>query len=786
VELVGRGREQARISELLDRTVDGFGGLLVVVGPAGAGKSALADYAAVEGKNRGLEVVRAVGVRDQPQRLVWAQALTDLGADSMAQALLGTPEVADLDAAARTLVAGTRRLLVLDDLDAAGPTAIDLLRVVAGRLSGGGTAVLVTATDPPGVGREMTLRPLTEDEIGAAVAEDRPAVRHALWLASRGLPGAVRELAAELAGHPDREDPVVELALRAPSRTAFLDVDPVLLSLLQAAAERPATDASRSRVLARLARELLGDASAADRRRTLVDEALDLARRSGEWHALAEALGARLYALWDPHAAEDRLIAAAELIELARRAGDGERERDAMFWRFVALMELGRIGEAEAVLAAYDQAAERAGDAAGKVMVMARYAMLATMRGRFDDGDRLVADIAAYGRRIGLPDTENLSGVGAWSMRFRSKAAWPLVLEKLRPVARRRPGHFFDADIAEIEAMLGRTAEAAATLERLLPEVLVASGPRWVSVVVELTTVVAVLGDAAAAEQLYAVLLPYEGRLVIRAGAVIEFGPASHYLGVLSATAGRLADGCAHFQRAVAFEERTGGLPMLATTLAAYADLLDRMAEPDRAGAMRTRARTLAERLGMSVLLDQLDSDAWSLRRDGDDWVLAAGPETARLRDSRGLQYLRALLAAPNHDVAALDLAAGGAGLAQSRAPEVLDSTARLAYGRRLDEIGTELDAADRAGDASQAARLETERSAIVAELRHATGLGGRTRRQADDAERARVNVTRTLRLAIEKVEAVAPAAAAHLRASVRTGRVCRYDPGLDGPTWLV
>ena len=67
----------------------------------------------------------------------------------------------------------------------------------------------------------------------------------------------------------------------------------------------------------------------------------------------------------------------------------------------------------------------------------------------------------------------------------------------------------------------------------------------------------------------------------------------------------------------------------------------------------------------MAGLLAPLSApaDEWTLRRDGPDWLLAAGREQARLRDSRGLHYLRALLAAPGREIAALDLAAGGAGL---------------------------------------------------------------------------------------------------------------------------
>lgn len=62
-------------------------------------------------------------------------------------------------------------------------------------------------------------------------------------------------------------------------------------------------------------------------------------------------------------------------------------------------------------------------------------------------------------------------------------------------------------------------------------------------------------------------------------------------------------------------------------------------------------------------------------------------------------------------------------------------------------------------------------------ELSRAVGLGGRDRRAASAAERARLNVTRVLRAAIARVEAALPALGAHLDRSVRTGIFCAYEP---------
>jgi hypothetical protein len=60
-------------------------------------------------------------------------------------------------------------------------------------------------------------------------------------------------------------------------------------------------------------------------------------------------------------------------------------------------------------------------------------------------------------------------------------------------------------------------------------------------------------------------------------------------------------------------------------------------------------------------------------------------------------------------------------------------------------------------------------------------------RRTTTESERARVNVTRTLRTAVGRISAAAPRAGAHLQASIRTGLACRYDPAPGGPSrWNV
>ena len=789
--MLGRRREMDEVERLLDRAAGGQGGVLVITGPAESGRTELVAAAVREGAQRGFEVLRTAAMRGQSGMLAWAQLLRDAGApDDLVSRLLGEPGPLDLDTVARELAAGSLRLLAIDDIDHGGDEALRVLRGVAARVAASTTAVIVASVLPLGLGTELRLGGLSEGELAAVVPEVPPEARHAVWLASRGLPGVARSLAAQLAASGEDLDPLVHVALTAPSRAEFLDVDAGLVRLLELAIPRAPDDSTRARLQARLAHEMLGDSSAGPRRRALADEALKLARDSAEPGTLAEVLDARLHALWDPAAARDRLATASEIIDLARVAGDDLRERHGMFWRFVALMELGRVGEAESALAAFERAAVAAGDSHAMVMATARHAMLATFRGRFDEAARLTAQVAADGARAGLPDTDRLVAALYGEIAFyQGPAAAPFTVDQLLALARRLPGHFMEANAAAWLVMLGREDEAQAEMDRVLPAVLAGSGPRWLGAAAMLAFVAAQTGDMSAATRLREVLLPYQGRLVVLGGANSCQGPVSFFLGLLATRLGLPDQAVGCLEEAIAFAERAGALPGLILCLEGAAAALSlRQAPGDRqkASADRDRARAIAGRLGVAGRLGRLGSTSgqWSLRRDGEDWLLEAGPEHARLQDSRGMNYLRALLAAPGREISALDLAAGGPGLALTGTEPLLDPASRDAYRHRIRELDGELAAADRAGDTIAAGRAHKERQALVSELRRTTGLAGRPRRATADAERARVNVTRTIRAAIDRIMAAAPVAGAHLQSSIRTGTACRYQPPAGAARW--
>jgi hypothetical protein len=110
----------------------------------------------------------------------------------------------------------------------------------------------------------------------------------------------------------------------------------------------------------------------------------------------------------------------------------------------------------------------------------------------------------------------------------------------------------------------------------------------------------------------------------------------------------------------------------------------------------------------------------------------------------------------------------------------VLDREALRQYRQRLDKLDDGLDAAALRGDGKRHAERTAEREALIGELERATGLGGRPRRSGSPAEKARVNVTRTIRHAIGELTTKAPDLAAHLDESIVTGVSCSYEPSVD------
>jgi hypothetical protein len=166
-----------------------------------------------------------------------------------------------------------------------------------------------------------------------------------------------------------------------------------------------------------------------------------------------------------------------------------------------------------------------------------------------------------------------------------------------------------------------------------------------------------------------------------------------------------------------------------------------------------------------------------TFRREGEVWQLTYDGTSVRLRDSKGLADLAVMLARPGREVHVAELV-GAIELGQRPAHDaVLDAAAIASYRARLTELAEEEDDAETMGDAERSARARSEREALVHRLSSDVGLGGRIRRADDWAERARKAVRTRVASALKRIEAQHPPLGRHLRASIRTGAYCVYDP---------
>jgi hypothetical protein len=206
-------------------------------------------------------------------------------------------------------------------------------------------------------------------------------------------------------------------------------------------------------------------------------------------------------------------------------------------------------------------------------------------------------------------------------------------------------------------------------------------------------------------------------------------------------------------------------------------ELLDALAPPPSG----TNRRRIVPELAM------VDHGGW--------WELVDGDARVRVQPTKGLRHLAELVRNPGVERHVLDLvdrvegvAAGGEvdRRAIGDAGEVLDAAARDAYRRRIEQLRAECDDAVAVGDLEGAEARQAELDQLVAQLAAAFGLGGRGRRASSTVEKARLNVTRSIRTAIRRITEVVPEGGAILDRAVRTGTYCAYEPAPGDRPWIV
>jgi len=474
----------------------------------------------------------------------------------------------------------------------------------------------------------------------------------------------------------------------------------------------------------------------------IAEHAAGIARDSGDPEAIADALQALHDVAWRPGQADRRLEVLDHLAqEASGRAAVRVRLRTQLL-RAQALLELGdprALAEADA----YCAGADRLGDPLSRWQSLSRRAATALLTGRLDDA----ADLASWADRLaedlGDADAVWIGDIQRWELaRFTGERT---------TYRRRRPGSAPPVETwppwpALILGEQGDVEGAAAILAGF--SVRQAWGPGvnagydlWFPAIA--AEAAARCGSDQLRGDLYQLLAPYSGTQVGCGAWVAYCGAVDYYLGLLAAAQGDHA-AAAHLDSATAQHLRLGA---------------PRWAALSR----RQQERQQHPPIGRN-----------RFRRDGAVWAVTYGGAQTYVPHTKGLQDVAVLLAHPGQPIPASDLAGT---ITRSRGEPAIDRQALAAYRARLRDLDDDIAEADSHNDPERAARARAERDALVTELTHSVGRGGRPRRLGDETEKARKTVTIRIQRALRHLDRHHPVLASHLREAIRTGTTCSYQP---------
>jgi hypothetical protein len=284
------------------------------------------------------------------------------------------------------------------------------------------------------------------------------------------------------------------------------------------------------------------------------------------------------------------------------------------------------------------------------------------------------------------------------------------------------------------------------------------------------------LEDTEMAERLYGPVttLALSHRVFVGPPAGSFSGPISRFAGELALLTGRVEEAIGHHDEAIAVSRMIGSPALEALSLRARERAVTQRSAAAPSAALASLATPVLEPSVAAAVVPETGKLPLSLRREGDVWAITWGDRPClRLKHSKGLGYLNYLLEQPGRDVHVLELV--GTEHATGDAGPVLDARAKADYRKRLDDLKEELEEAESFRDRGRVERAQEEIEAIAEQLAGAVGLGGRDRRAASDVERARINVQRRLKDAIDRVAIADAGLGRYLTAYVKTGTYCSY-----------
>ena len=345
-----------------------------------------------------------------------------------------------------------------------------------------------------------------------------------------------------------------------------------------------------------------------ERRHSLSQEAIAIARRLGDARVLAETLLARQNSVRGPGELEERLELQTELVALTGRKGLRALQLDAYHVRAWTRLESGDLTGAVADQQSARRIAEELGEAKRDHRRASFHLMQEAAAGRLDEVERWLErrrdaypserpDQAAAIRQFTLltlrgRTEELLPGLTSYAERFPIPVAWR-------------------AGLVASHALVGQVEEARAELERMRPGdfACIPDDHNWISSHAFLADAAFLVGDRVSAAVLYDKLLPFAGRVIVVGIGGPCNGSVERILGELAFALGRYVDAEGHFTSAAEINRGLLNPVWAAVTELHHARMLLEL-EPGspRAADMIARARSFGQERGVFLLTQLADT----------------------------------------------------------------------------------------------------------------------------------------------------------------------------------
>ncbi len=514
---------------------------------------------------------------------------------------------------------------------------------------------------------------------------------------------------------------------------------------------------------------------------------LERARRSADPVVIAEALSVTHHCMLGPEHHAARLQLAEELLAIGSFTGRPIDTAMGLLWRTVDLYLIGDV-RADRSLRELKDRVDQLGHAALMFVVKAIEVMRKVRSGQFDQAENLANECYATGRTAGDDDGIGWLGAHVGVIRWYQGRSDELVdlFDELMPSPTLADANLaFVAGFAVSAAARGDKHRAGAALHRLRGRALADMPSSSTSMVQLIAAIQAarLLTDVEVVAEAYDLLRPYADLPVMASLAVACFGSTHYWLGIAADFLGQTETAVMHLRLAVESNDVMGHAPARVLSRLELAGALARRRQPGDAAAAEVQRRMAEEEVrtyGMqrwlSVAYRTGSISGAVCVRSGSDWHLSAFGVAVEVKDSIGMRYLSVLIANPDTEIRAADLASGS----EQRPPEklrqpVLDEAALRALRDRLAALRQAEDLAILTGDRSKAEKMRTEYEWIEQDLRRARGLGGRLREFSGDDERARVAVQKAIKRALDTITAVDSHLGGQLNRAIVTGAHCMF-----------